>query len=244
MSKAYSQNGYLAKVPSLIAQYTVPATKIKVNLRKGDVSVVLLYLLERYNREVEPLRAKDTGSYNPRSIIGGNVLSNHASGTAADTRWNDHPIGRRGTFSNAQETAIQHILTDLKGVVRWGGNYSGRPDEMHFEIVAAPSAVAVVADMIRAGTLNVGKPKPRPQPKPSKAGLLKRGDIGADVKSLQRDMNRVFPAYSKLKLDGDFGPATERVIKEFQRRVNIDDDGVVGPATKRKLRLYGIHMKG
>lgn len=242
---AYSQNGYAAQNARLIAQYTVPGTSIKANLRKGDVSVVLLYLMGRYHREVEPLRAKDTGSYNPRSIIGGRTLSNHASGTAVDLRWNDHGLGRRGTFSNAQVTSIQRILTDLNGIVRWGGNYKGRADEMHFEIIGNPAQVKAVADKIRAGTLLHSKPPTKkPQPKPNDAGTLEKGDSGATVKQLQRDLNRVFRSYSKLAPDGKFGPATERVVKEFQRRVNIEDDGVVGPTTKRKLRVYGIHVRG
>ncbi len=238
---AYSQNGYQAQNSSLIARYTVPETSIKVNLRKGDVSVVLLWLMSEYNRTVEPLKAQDTGSYNPRSIIGSKTLSNHASGTAVDLRWNSHPLGKRGTFSDKQKIAIKKILGYLDGVVRWGGNYKGRPDEMHWEINANPDKVAKVANKIRNGTI---KPKPHPALDTKTLGTIKRGDKNSDVKSLQRDLNRVFPAYSRLKVDGVFGPSMERVIREFQRRAGIKDDGVVGPTTKRKLRVYGIHLRG
>src|SRR5690606_34980535 len=41
--------------------------------------------------------------------------------------------------------ALRRILDDLGGVVRWGGDYSGRKDEMHFEINANAARVAQVA---------------------------------------------------------------------------------------------------
>jgi len=67
----YSQNGYQAKDFTLIATYTVPGTNVRVSLRKGDVSVVLLYVMEEFNRYVEPLRQSDTGGYNPRAVRAG-----------------------------------------------------------------------------------------------------------------------------------------------------------------------------
>lgn len=74
-------------------------------------------------------------------------------------------------------------------------------------------------------------------PATSGAGVLKRGMKGPEVSRLQAFMNRCFPAYSKLGVDGDFGPATEAAIKEFQRRSKLAVDGIVGPATKRAMNF-------
>jgi len=62
------------------------------------------------------------------------------------------------------------------------------------------------------------------------------------VRRLQRGFNAVFPAYPTLPLevDGDFGPRTELAVKEFQRRVGLDPDGIVGPLTRAELTKYGI----
>lgn len=245
---AVSQNGYKANTRSLIASYTIPGTGgIKVALRKGDASVVLLYVLSEFHKSVQPLRQSDTGGYAERVIRGGVSLSNHASGTAVDARWRDHPLGKRGTFTAKQVAAIRRILAFLGGVVRWGGDYTKRADGMHFEIVASPKRLAWAADKIRNRNKPAVKPPtPKKQATVKTLGTLKRGDSNSDVKALQRDLNRIFPAYAATPLivDGDFGAKTEEAIKEFQNRAGLLIDGVVGPRTKAALRVYGIRVRG
>lgn len=69
---------------------------------------------------------------------------------------------------------------------------------------------------------------------------LRMGYNGASVKRLQSELNRVFPSYSHLVVDGDFGPATAEVTEEFQRRSGLTADGVVGPMTWAALAKHGI----
>jgi peptidoglycan hydrolase-like protein with peptidoglycan-binding domain len=71
---------------------------------------------------------------------------------------------------------------------------------------------------------------------------LARGSTGTRVRKLQHGMNTVFPAYSKLAVDGRFGPATEAVVREFQRRARIEVDGRVGPITTAMLLRYGVNI--
>jgi hypothetical protein len=151
---ATSQNGYSANDRSVIATYTVPGTTLRIALRKGDVSVVLLDFLARYHREVESLyhNPQDLWGYAERTIRGSaTTLSNHASGTAADHRAVDHPLGVRGTFTAAELHALNRLLAFYEGVLRHGKDYSGRPDEMHVEINAGAAAVKRIADKVRAG---------------------------------------------------------------------------------------------
>lgn len=73
-----------------------------------------------------------------------------------------------------------------------------------------------------------------PAPAPAVAGvLLHRGMTGPDVARLQTLLRRW---YSQLVADGDYGPATEAAVRDFQRlRPPLDADGVVGPATAQRL---------
>jgi hypothetical protein len=149
----HSQNGYVACDPSLIGKYTIPGSKVTINLRKGDVSVVLLDFFAWYNAEIEPLHQDDTGGYNCRTIEDSEVQSNHGSGTAGDLRWKDHARGKRNQgFTQAEVNKINGKLKEYAGVIRWGNNYSSKsvPDAMHFEINAGPAAVKAQADRIRA----------------------------------------------------------------------------------------------
>lgn len=75
---------------------------------------------------------------------------------------------------------------------------------------------------------------------PVVTNTLKVGSRGAAVSNLQRGLNRVFPRYSRLKVDGIYGTATASVVKTFQRKAGLKVDGVVGPVTRAKLASMGV----
>lgn len=151
---ATSQNGYSANDRSVIASYTVPGSTRQLSMRKGDVSVVLLDIAAWIHAHVAPI---DTGilddwGYAERTIRGSSTtLSNHASGTAIDIDATRHPLGVTGTWTAAAKSAIHGRLVFYEGVIRWGEDYTGRLDGMHFEINANAAAVQRIANKIRAG---------------------------------------------------------------------------------------------
>jgi D-alanyl-D-alanine carboxypeptidase len=136
-----SQNGYSANDRSVIRSARIDGTDVTVAVRTGAAGDLLLHLAERWHRDVEALRGSDgvldCWGYAERMIRGSTTtLSNHASGTALDLRARTHPLGRSGTYTAVQVAAIRRILADCRGAVRWGGDYHGRKDEMHVEVVA------------------------------------------------------------------------------------------------------------
>ena len=72
---------------------------------------------------------------------------------------------------------------------------------------------------------------PAVKPAPAKP-TLKQGDTGAEVKTLQEDLNK---HGAHLAVDGVFGPLTDAAVKAFQTTEKIAVDGVVGPVTWGKL---------
>jgi hypothetical protein len=234
----YSQNGYSACDSSVIAKYTIPGTSVTVNIRKGDVSVVLLDYAAWHAANIESLAQSDTGGYNCRTIEGSSVTSNHASGTAIDLRWNRHPRGKRNAgFSQAQIDKIHAKLKEYGGVIRWGNDYvSGTPDAMHFEINKAASAVKVQADRIRAKANPKPPTKPVTPSKPSALPTYRPGsrqnseetnNRGTDVQTLQKFIG----ASRAGAADGVFGDKTKAGVRWYQGMRGLKVDGIAGPKT-------------
>ncbi len=62
--------------------------------------------------------------------------------------------------------------------------------------------------------------------------LLKRGSSGEQVRTLQTYL--VSNGYS-LVADGRFGPMTESAVRKYQASAGLAADGIVGPATWKRL---------
>lgn len=69
-------------------------------------------------------------------------------------------------------------------------------------------------------------------------GFLVKGDEGEDVKNLQQRL--LVAGFYYGKTTGIFGPITEEAVKRFQESYKLDVDGVVGPATLKKLPAIGV----
>ena len=73
---------------------------------------------------------------------------------------------------------------------------------------------------------------------------IKYGDTGTNVKNLQQALNKLgYGNPGTATLDGIFGDRTDVAVKAFQSAMGIDVDGIVGPETKKKLKLKG-YAKG
>lgn len=247
-----SQNGYSANNRKLIASYKVPGGKLAI--RRGDVATVLVYVAERFHNEVEKLKWPGNWGYAERKIRGGRSLSNHASGTAIDLNAPRHYLGAKNTFTKKQVAAIRRILKDCGGVVRWGGDYRGRKDEMHFEINASPAKVKKAAEAIRkkgkvtAPAPNTKRPSPAPKntPKfpwpndhwasqPMRTKKAHSGFYKADRPGIKLIQARLKARGWKITVDSRFGPNTERIVRKFQAEKGLKVDGCVGIRTFKAL---------
>lgn len=220
---ATSQNGWTASSsPSAIGitGLTVAGHAFPAGVRGGQVHTILGYVARRFHAEVEALVTPGCWGYNYRVISGSTSFSNHASGTAIDCNAPRHPLGASGTFTSAQRTKIRSILTYCNGVVRWGGDYSGRKDEMHFEINVRPgdSRIAPLVAKIGGSTT----------PPATTWSTLKKGAAGFRVTTLQHLLRG---RAQTVTVDGVFGDGTDLKVKAFQGSRGLVADGVVGAKT-------------
>jgi len=177
-------------------------------------------------------RAADTGGYNCRRITGGTGYSLHAYGTAIDINWQTNPYGPRLVTDMPREmiTAIKGIRTVTgRQVWRWGGDYAGNKDAMHFEIIVSPGDLAT-------GVITPTVPTPVPAPTPD------------DLEVEKMIWHIEGSPYTFLHLGGrEFLPLTEKTFWHlagqgvkvihvsndfFQSRSKIDNQGSLlhGPA--------------
>ena len=191
---------------------------------QGDVSLILGFVAARFDRDVESLANPGCWGWASRAIRGGTAWSNHASATAIDCNAPGHPLGARGTFTESQVRQIRTIVSFCEGTVRWGGDYSDRKDEMHFEINRRPGDAAIARVAAKIGRLaQVSRGWP----------TLRFGSEGFRVATLQHLLThrRVYA----LKVDGDFGPRTKAAVVAYQARQGLAKDGVAGPKLWLKL---------
>jgi hypothetical protein len=160
-----SQNGWPANDVSRTTSYKIAGTTRALRLVKGPAGELLARLAAWIDANVEVMDKEavlDDWGYAERPIRGSTTtLSNHASGTAFDFNATQHPLGTRGNWSTAEKNKINALLKSLGNVVRWGENYSGRKDPMHFEINVRPTAAGMAAINRALGVIN-GKVTPPP----------------------------------------------------------------------------------
>lgn len=145
---ANSQNGWPVVGSSSIVDKRVLGVEFPNGWLEGDVDVIFTDLIFHLDK-IESIVKGGCWGYFVKKIEGSGSISNHASGTAIDYNAPKHAMGTRNTYSASERTAIRSLLKRYDGVIRWGGDYTGRPDDMHFEINASKAAVKQVADAIR-----------------------------------------------------------------------------------------------
>ncbi len=228
---ATSQNGWPASTGLPLSTLTVGTVTFPQGVRSGAPHTILGYVARRFNNEVETLRRGECWGYNFRKISGSTSYSNHASGTAIDVNAPEHFLGASGTFTAAQVRAIRSILSACDGVVRWGGDYNNRKDEMHFELVKGPNDPAVAA---LARKLGGSTSTPPPAPSAPAWRVVRRGQHGYFVTALQRLLRQ---RGRPLTVDGVFGSGTEAQVVAFQKSRGLAADGIVGAKTWTALQL-------
>lgn len=215
-------------------------------VRSGDVHFFFSCLMTDVDRLVERIdeghHADDWGA-SFRTNRNGNNLSCHASGTAVDHNATQHPNGKRGTFTPAQVSTIRRLCkANYRSLVRWGGDFTSTPDEMHFEIIGTPAQLKSFCAELAAfmagkatppPTANVPAPDAGPQP------WIMLPPVRSRPESFQRWYN-AYPFRPALlpmikPIANNFGPQSEAALRRVQARHGLVADGLDGPLTKKLL---------
>lgn len=138
------------------------------------------------------------------------------AGTGADP-W---PVEQMDAYVRGVAAILTHIGAD--SVMAAGHKEyalpKGRKIDPSFDMVDFREAVE--AAMKGGGLRPVAPAEP-------KRAMLRKGSMGGSVRMLQTKLG--------INPDGNFGPATERAVKDFQTASGLTPDGMVGPATWGKI---------
>lgn len=263
-----SQNGYSANDISMTSVALIPGTTRKIRLRNGAPGWMLRDFAAWFDKNIESIDNDtefDDWGYAERTIRGDSTtLSNHASGTAEDLNATQHPLGTSvlSTFTQAQVDKIHARLRRYEGCIRWGGDYSGRKDSMHFEInkpIATVNAVyqkliapapAETPDIFDA---NIGEVCLRyaREGRPMRTTDSCYGDArrflawGRSLGVVPRNSENYWATYHGTATPPG-GPTSAEVFiqctKWIQRHFGVTADGVAGPETLRLMKPYGYRV--
>lgn len=136
-------------VPPFIMRYEgKPIRAVRFHRKAAAaLTAALNEIWEHYGKSQAKIDAlgisKYAGAYNPRFIRGSNTKwSNHAYGAAIDLNAEDNGFG--AGHGNIPQPVIDAFK---RQGARWGGDYHGRTDPMHFEFCDAGAAPVGIADV-------------------------------------------------------------------------------------------------
>jgi len=119
----------------------------------------------------------------------------------------------------------------MQNILRWAGVAGTAALTMGLAALPAASNAATQAvPQARSALCNITSAQP----------TLAEGSSGTAVKQAQCELNWAYANDKGLQLavDGQFGPKTLTVTKDFQRCVHLAVDGVIGPNTWSLLNFW------
>lgn len=175
---------------------------------------------------------KAYGAYNKRYISGTTVWSRHSWALAVDLNAETNPYSYAGEtdYPAAARAEIRAMCQRLG--IRWGLDYTGKKDAMHFEY---EGTVAEAAALTRVLLLSPVSPAPgQSDDRSLDVDLIDLNKASTTV-SVQGKGIRPLQRLLGVDADGYAGPATKTALGKAQKRLGTAVDYVFGPTTAEKL---------
>lgn len=229
---ATSQNGWTALKS---ASSLVSLDWVTGRVRSGDVHWIFNDFCKWYNSNIETITREHSWAWAYREIRGSSTqLSNHSSATAIDLNAPKHPLGKSGTFTSSQVSKIRGKLKTYNGAIRWGGDYSGRKDEMHFEINVSPSKLKSIVSNLKSGNVSIEKPNnQKPNTTVSKFS----------VKTVKERLKKI--GFYKGEINTVNDTAYRKAVSSYQRAQvwnKLTPDGIWGSKTEAHYQ-YTVRLQ-
>lgn len=152
------------------------------------------------------------------AAVGGASGSRHTTGEAADIRVGDEA---------PKDIAKQAETMGVKGI----GLYEGSDGNFVHIDTRTSKAFWYGHKQSYRSTFGGGAPAISTNENTSPITTLRRGSNGVEVKELQENLILLGYDLGEWGADGDYGIATVKAVREFQKKEDLDTDGIAGPIT-------------
>ncbi len=226
---------YIKNVASSEIYPTWPENALRANIYAITTFALNRIYTEHYRSRGYNFDITNSTSYDQAFVKGRDIFSSISR--LVDELFNDYVV-KAGTISPYFTQYCSGKGVNCKGLKQWGTVDLANRGYLPYDILK-----------YYYGNVNLVKNAPVRANIESYPGRpLRLGDRGEDVRTIQRELNRIaanYPAIPTVPVDlGVFDAATERAVRTFQRIFNLSQDGIVGKNTWYKLKYIYSGVKG
>ena len=227
---------YIKNVASSEIYPTWPENALRANILAQITFALNRIYTEWYRSRGYDFDITSSTAYDQKYIEGREVFDDISR--IVDDIFNDYVI-REGTVQPLFTQYCDGVNTTCEGLSQWGTVDLAEEGLLPYEILRYyyGQDTGIVFNAPQAANI------------PSYPGMpLRLGSVGEDVRTIQRQLNRIRQNYPAIPViedtNGIFDTETERAVENFQRIFNLTQDGVVGKATWYRVKAIFNAVKG
>ena len=220
---------YIKNVASSEVYPTWPENALRANIL-AQISVALNRVYTEYYRSRGcDFDITSSTRYDQAFVPGRSTFEN--IDRLVDDIFNDY-IVRQGNVEPLYAQFCDGVRTQCAGLSQWGSVDLAEQGLTPYEIL----------QHYFGDNINIVFNAPVGDGTPSYPGRpLSRGSVGEDVRTIQRQLNRIrrnYPAIPRIsEVSNVFDAETEAAVRAFQSIFNLASDGIVGKATWYKIKM-------
>ena len=227
---------YIKNVASSEVYPTWPDTALRANIYAQVTFALNRIYTEWYRSRGYDFDITNSTRYDQKYIDGREIFQSVSR--IVDDLFNDYVV-RQGFVQPYFTQYCNGTTSTCDGLSQWGTVDLAEDGLTPYEIL----------QYYYGDDINIIFNAPTARSLPSYRGLPYRlGSAGEDVRTLQRQLNRIGQNYPglrpQLELTGIFDVPTEQAVRSFQRIFNLAEDGIVGKATWYKVKSIFNGVKG
>lgn len=224
---------YIKNVASSEIYPTWPEQSLRANIH-AQISLALNRVFtEWYKSRGYPFQITNSTSFDQYYVHGRNIFENISR--IVDDIFNTY-VRRPGNIDPYYTEYCDGKQVTCKGMKQWGTVTLANQGQNALQILRNYYGNVEIVRTNNIGAIPESYP----------GTPLSEGSTGADVRTIQRQLNRIskdYPFFGTVSVDGVYGASTTAIVKKFQKQFSLTQDGIVGRATWYKISYIYVAVK-